>query len=266
MRPACRSFRRALLLDDGLAELEQHLTGCGRCQRFRDRELATRNLLREHRPRWSASPELRRRVAGAMAAAHRETPPSPAARRARTLTAALAAAALVAIAVLAVAHLSRGEASSPGQREAHLTTEYVIEDHLAYARDRYLHTELTAPSPDQVRSYFESELSLAVRLPELEGATLTGARRCQVRGRPAALVFYERAAPGGSTEPVSLFVFERQQEDFSAMEEVEGMAGKRSCRHSARGISVVSWEERGLIYTLAGALESDELGSLLAPQ
>jgi|GEM_PF-4519806 len=262
MTPSCRNYRRALLLGDLVDEVARHANDCGSCARFRDRELGTQNVVRQHRPSWRASPELRSRVSSALAAARRED----VAHRFggwRLLGAAAVVAATVVIIAIA-APWQRDGHETAGQREAHATTDFVVNDHLRYARGRSTHTELRSRSVAEIQAYFERQLSLAVRVPRLAGARLTGARRCSVRGRPAALVFYERTGDGHA-EPLSLFVFEKAGEDFSAMDEIEGMPGKRSCHRASRGVGIVVWEERGLIYVLAGALDTDELGALLGP-
>lgn len=86
-----------------------------------------------------------------------------------------------------------------------------------------------------------------------------------MRGRPAALVFYQRDSAEADPEPLSLFVFETAGEDFSAMDELDGLPGKRTCHRASRGVGIIVWEERGLVYALTAALETEQLGALLAP-
>ncbi len=47
------------------------------------------------------------------------------------------------------------------------------------------------------------------------------------------------------------------------MPEVKGLSGRRTCHEHKHGVGVLVWEERGLTYALAGALELDQLKGLL---
>lgn len=183
-------------------------------------------------------------------------------RRRRTLRHAFVFATVLATAVGVL--LVHGQPDREPHQRAHSTAEFLVDDHLKYAR-RDARTQLATSSPAELQSWFEHQVELAAKLPELRGARLIGGRRCKVQGRPAALAFYEKTGTDGrASEPLSLFVFEPGGEDWSEMEEVPGLHGKRLCRHHQRGVGLLIWEERGLVYAVAGALEADELRTLVA--
>jgi hypothetical protein len=194
---------------------------------------------------------LRERIALAIDSEIRGRP-----RRRRILVAALAVAAVAVVTVVLLAVPSE----PTGVERAHRTTEALVADHLEYAH-RNDRLQVASMSRSEVERWFESEVQLAVRLPELDGARLLGGRHCQVAGRSAALAFYDR---GG--EPVSVFVFPSRGEDWSDMHEIAGRSGKRTCRHHDRGVGLLVWEERGLIYAVASALDAPELEGLVPPR
>ncbi len=259
MRDACRTYRREHLLDADSDDSHRHAEHCVNCQRFHEMERATAALVQAHRATLVAPAALRDRIAATLeterasgAAGH---------RRPSTLRRALiAASVLIPLMVGLVILLST---RSSGRSRADEVAELIVEDHLKYAR-REDRLQLASASPAEMQGWFEQELQLAAKIPELRNATLVGGRRCKLGGRPAALAFYERRDAAGRSEPISLFVFEPRGEDWSGMHEVTGLAGKRACRHHDRGVGLLVWEERALIYVVTGALDADELAELVA--
>jgi hypothetical protein len=264
LNETCRRYRERLLLeglrDPAGSASDGHALACEPCRRFREAEREVAALLRSHRER-TASTALRERVAAALEAEPGQDRRQWRRRRAMRVAAG-AAALLLVLAGIGAAWLW---ARARGQR-AVATAELMIEDHLNYAR-RADRLELAAAETDPLCAFFEREIGVAVRLPALPGATLVGGRRCHLGPRRAALAFYElraaRTAPADLAEPLSLFAFEVAGEDWSALEPVV-LSGGRSVRcHMNRGVSVLVWEERGLVYALAGALPLEVLGRLL---
>lgn len=267
MPESCRAYRHALLVGAPRPDGDDHAAGCPDCCRFRDVELGTADAIRAGRPTWTASSSLRERVAIALEAerqaAGRSMPARGASRRSRRRVLMIAGGVLAAAAAAALVVAVRA-GRADGQQLAHEMAEALVDDHLKYAR-RADRLQLAATSPPALETFFEQELQLAAKLPVLGDARLVGGRRCKLRGRPAALAFYDAArADHPAGDPISLFVFESRGEDWSRMKEIPGLRGKRTCRHHERGVGLVIWEERGLVYAMAGALEADELGRLLS--
>lgn len=259
---ACRAYRRSLLIDGlaGLALAHDHPEACSECRQFRDAERAVSAAIHDGRPRWVASVALRERIVAAVEAERHRADPRR--RRSRRVALQVAVGAFAAAAAIVV-YLAWPRGADP-QAEAHALAELLVDDHLQFEarRDRL---ELATSSPVELQAWFQREVAIAPRLPKLGGASLTGGRSCRIGGRPAALAFYQTSPADLAPEPLSLFVFAAGDEDWSAMHEVPGLAGKRMCRYHERGIGLLIWQERGLVYAVAGALDPDALRALLLP-
>jgi hypothetical protein len=247
----CREFRRAFLLE-GNEEWGSHAESCADCRAFVDAERKAAELLRAHGQRERAPLHLRERVAAVLdGEAGRR---ARGLRRRRVIGAAAALAALGAVAAWAVVSRLDGD----GRHRAHETMALVAEDFLEYAPMGKARLQIESGDAAAVERFFAERVRLAAKVPPLKGLTLVGGRRCAVGGRPAALAFLERRAKEGA-EHYGLFVFEPRGEDWSAMPEVPNLGGRRACHQSKRGVTILVWEERGLVYALAGALEIERL-------
>jgi anti-sigma factor RsiW len=256
MNKTCLDFRASYLLSDGTPR-GGHEADCDDCRAFVRAEQAIRGIIRSHATRWRASIALRERVATTLRQEQRSSLARGPLRRRAVLAATMACVALVGVWVV------RWSGDYAGRQRAHDTAELIIADYLKYAP---LGTEKVQVSGDNVaklEAFFAKELSFAARMPRFNGAALVGGRRCSLDGRPAALVFLERQRPD-ALEPLALFIFESAGEDWSVMEEVPGLTSRRACQGSKRGVVVLIWEERGLVYALAGAEDIAELVSLVA--
>lgn len=254
MRDPCRTYRRALVLGELDETTSAHPTGCSACRRHSELEHEVAGALARHRAMLVPPEALRERLASTLAAERSRVPWH------RALVRPVLVAALLVIPLVAGLLLWLGRPD--GKERADLLADIIVEDHLKYAH-RADRLQIADASPAQMQAWFERELAIAAKLPALRGATLVGGRRCKLGERRAALAFYEHLAPDGTTQPLSLFVFEPRGEDWSGMHEVKGVAGKRVCRHHDRGVGLLVWQERALVYVIAGALETEELAQLI---
>jgi anti-sigma factor RsiW len=245
MNASCRGYRRALLLASPSTPDDPHPDGCDACRHFLQWEELTAGIIRANRPDWRAPIHLRERVAAALEQERRRTAPWP--LRSRRLAIGAFAAVMVGALVLLVA---RPEPSNTARaREA---VELLVEDHLEFARRGPERLKIASASASEIEAYFEEHLGFSPRLPRLVGARLLGGRRCSLGGNPAALVFYGQGGSDGATGSISLFVFEPR-----------GAAFRGGMEASHRGVGVVLWEERGLVYALAGPRDAPELRRLI---
>jgi anti-sigma factor RsiW len=135
-------------------------------------------------------------------------------------------------------------------QESEQLASILVEDH---ARYQSATTEVTSSEPEVINAWFRDRVRFSVQPPRLSDSSLVGGRLCNLRGHPAALVFYRKPQT-----MISLFVLdgrdiELPKEHLIALEE-------RPCFVTAeRGYNVVMWKQRGLLYALVSDLRSAEL-------
>lgn len=253
MSSECRSFRREWLLAD--QRDEAHADLCASCAGWVDRERSTQALLAAQRGLWSASAQLRDRVSGTLERERRQGADRGRWSRRRALGVAVGLAA-------AAAGVAFGWSALRGQsrNRARDVLSLLVADHLEFARRGPERLKIASGSPGEVEGYFEAHLQIAPRVPALAGAVLEGGRRCNLGGTAAALVFY-RHVP--SDESLSLFVFEADDADFRSLGRSLELAGRPHVEVHQQGVGVLVWQERGLIYALAGAVDERELARAL---
>jgi anti-sigma factor RsiW len=94
-------------------------------------------------------------------------------------------------------------------------------------------------------------MRIALELPRFAGLAVVGGRKCGLDGRPAALVFLEQNSTSGG-RAFSLFVFEGRLDAEPSFVTTTDASGGRTARASERGVGMLLWEKRGLVYALAG--------------
>ncbi|MBI1951117.1 MAG: hypothetical protein HYS34_07120 [Acidobacteria bacterium] len=251
----CLAARRSILLGGEVAaSVREHLERCEACRRFEAGGRAVAATVRGRASRPPAPQTLRERLVAAL-----EEERSRSARGWRRWwrsAGLLAAASLLAVAAFALLAPVRGAA------EARRTVAAVAADHLEYAAGGPM--ELASSSPAEVADWLRARTRLAVSVPVPPGATVLGARRCRLRGRPAALVSYRlHDTEGGARgSAASLFVFQSAGEGWSSMETLAARRPKRICRAHDRGLNVLVWEDRGLTYAFVTEIPEPELSRL----
>jgi hypothetical protein len=251
MDERCREFRRVFLLSEDSPGDDPHARACPDCRAFAEVERKTAEVLRVHAPRWQPPAHLREGIAATL-----EQERSKSARGRTTRRALVAAAAVLAL--IGGAAMLRVLSLSDRQQQAHATTVLVADDFLKFASLGAEKLQVSSGDDAEVERFFAEHLRLAAKIPRLNGLALVGGRRCNLGGRPAALIFFERRERE-RPEPYALFVFEPRGEDWSAMPEVPELRGRRACHQSQRGVGILIWEERGLVYALAGAQDIEHL-------
>ena len=257
MDASCQEYRRAVLLGEVDALSSTHALTCVACRSFEEAERATSAMVRRAAPQWQTPAHLRENLAATL---DRER------ERAARVVSVRRLALVAGLAVLLVSGglaIWSARAETAGQRRAHATTDEIVADFLKYAHLGPEGLQILTRDPAAVERFFAERLRLATKVPRLSGVTLIGGRQDDLGGRPAALLLFEQSKPEGDAEPLSLFVFEPQGEDWSRMPEVKGRSGRRTCHEHKHGVGVLVWEERGLTYALAGALELDQLKGVL---
>jgi hypothetical protein len=251
----CLAVRRSILLGEADAgSVREHLERCEGCRRFETGEQEVATTVRARARRTPAPQSLRERLVTALEAERGR--PAGGRRRSWRAVAVGVAASLLAVA----AFILLGPVD--GTAEARRTVAALAADHMEYAAGEPM--ELVSSSPAEIVRWLRARTRLAVTLPVPPGATLLGARRCRLRGRPAALVSYR--LPGSGTDAggsaASLFVFRSAREEWSSMETLAERRPKRICRAHDSGLSVLIWQERGLTYAFVTEIPEPDLLAL----
>lgn len=241
MSRQCAAQRRAALLEESSEASRAHLASCEACRELAEADhalaLALRKLSAERRAPAPLREAVLRRAREAGAAA----PARGFKWRYLVLPAALAV-------LLAVLPLWRLVAPSPvvGHADAELVA-FLGKDHLKY-RHRYDRAEISTSDPAELERWSASQLELAISVPRLPGMRLVGARRCNLLGRWAALVFLQTE---DANELLSLFVFppRRPQPPGEVDVELGGLSGRLL---QTQGLDMLFWQRSGLTYALVG--------------
>ncbi|HEV8132098.1 MAG TPA: hypothetical protein VGQ81_12655 [Acidobacteriota bacterium] len=238
----CQEAREVLAHDFPSAAHEQqlqahsHIRSCGRCQsRLReDTELRNhlKGLVRE-----KLSTEFKEKLFTEISKLRWQK-----AARERRIQFRLAAAAMI-IAVLLAAGAVWYMHRSPSN-----LIDYLVEDHQENLPGRFM---MTSSSPADIERWFDGKLDFPVHVHSVHGAELVGARLCRVENTRAALVFYRC-----HSRLISWFIFHQKVPPSHS-----DTAPQTS---SARGYSVIQWNEKGLTHAVVSDLESGELLEMLS--
>ena len=158
----------------------------------------------------------------------------------------MAAATMAAMLLLALAAAFLAQRTAP--RVTDPVSIALVEDHIRFSNHPDRSGQGTAA---EYRAYLQSYLDFPVVIPSLVDARLTGARRCFLLGRRAALAFYESAEG-----PASYFAF--PAEDLALPPGHCDGEGRFACA-AVHGYQVVSWKEAGLIHAFVGSNRSSLL-------
>src|SRR5215469_1441979 len=267
MRACGENSARILSYLDGrlrgqeLDEFRSHLEECSNCLAKVETERALSQLLHLSRPLYSAPAELRERVAAvvedhATALARNGVAKgvlwlrsgwADKAWRVASLRLLAASLAVAAMLLAFVPHFVR-------QARAADYVETAVAAHRNYL-DGKLSPELQTNSPEQVTAWFNGKVPFAFRLPRaqvtlqsLPAYQLTGATLVKYRGKPAALVTYQKL-----TERISLLVASTDSAVVAGGDEVR--AGNLIFHYRTdQRFKVVTWSNHGLSYALVSSV------------
>lgn len=249
MTMRCGRARRLLWPEDDLhlsrpdlETAEMHVATCERCQRFQQQMREFPQLLNATIGPAPAPPEARERLFTALARerAHVEPPVRGASSR-RRAAAAVAAVLVITAAIAGLWTTQSGSVAAP--QVAGIMA--VAEDHM-----RALHEEsIASTDPTVLARWLRERVAFAVHVPEVEGATLSGARLCYVNGERGAVLQY--VVDG---RLVSYYVMPGAEDGTAPASRFESEA--------KAGYTVVAWRRAGLTYALVGDLPRERLMAL----
>ena len=170
-------------------ELEAHLRTCPSCMALAEATRARRAALREKLPRFSAPPELVRRIRASLAGADApQTAPRVHARTVWPVWNALGIAASLALAVIG------GYAWGNAHARRHALLSEAVSDHVRSLQASHL-MDVVSTDQHTVKPWFIGKLDFSPPVVDLAdaGFPLAGGRLEHMDGRSAAaLVFYRR--------------------------------------------------------------------------
>jgi mycothiol system anti-sigma-R factor len=269
---ACDEYRVRILhyLDNSLrgkelADFRAHLERCSNCRASVDAEQDLSQILRRSRPLYSAPPALRARVATAVERRTASTGTrenlygrilrivqtgSGLADPVRRVASLRVIAAMLAVTALVLAFVP----SAVRQVRAADYVETAVATHRSYL-DGKLPLELHSNSPEQVAEWFAGKVPFPFRLPRSQVTPdspplyqLTGASLVKYRGKPAALVTYQK-----QSQKISLMVASADSAVVAGGEEVRSGALMFHYRTN-QGFNVVTWNNHGLSYALVSSV------------
>ncbi len=208
--------------------LEEHIAGCPDCRARFDSTRTLKHGIARLRGREDAPAAVQARIEAAQLAFRRDG---------RTFRLALAAA--VAFVILGISIFIYVL-----QRQS-VATSILVADHYRSLPD-VTPPQLASGDRVAVARYFEGRTPFHPFVPELRGATLIGARLCNVNGRKAELLLYDVS---GAT--VSLFVCP-----------LDALSISRGCR-TRDGAMVCSGTRDGLSVHVVGSLSRPQLERLV---
>jgi anti-sigma factor RsiW len=222
-------------LDAGHArEVENHIAGCPRCAAALQDYREISKAIADAGARYTAPPELRRRIEAALPQPQPQAVPS---RRAVLRGFAMGSAVSALAATGLVAIVLRNDDMERIQSE-------VVSAHLRSLQAGHL-TDVLSTDQHTVKPWFNGKLDVAPPVIDLTalGFTLIGGRLDYVDGRPIGAVIYKRRQ-----HVINLFVAQTANTE------------RRTAKTSTlQGFNIRSWGDRGLNYWAVSDLAADEL-------
>ena len=226
------AYRDGELDDDRCRAVSEHLAHCDTCRERVSRDDAIEQQIRVAADDWQASPELWRRI---RRSARRSRPPVL-----RPLP-AMAASLVLAISAV-VAWLVPDRVASPPTDS--VATALVNEFHTFVVSQRDL--DYSDDRPQQIRNWFGSKVDFRVPLPvRTREFELAGGRLCNMLDQRIVSYMYRI-----DDAWVSLYIMKSSDQVTNRQPGLEQVL---------RGYGYINWQADGLVYTLVGDVDSQQL-------
>jgi anti-sigma factor RsiW len=219
-------------------ELEAHLRSCPQCGALADAARERRAALRGKLPRFTAPPELVRRIRASLSSADAPLPPiRAAARTVWPVWNLVGMAATLALAVIG------GYAWGNAHARGNALLSEAVSDHVRSLQASHL-MDVVSTDQHTVKPWFIGKLDFSPPVADLAdaGFPLAGGRLEHMDGRTAAaLVFYRRQ------HAINVFIWPASAGPVAAR------AGRES------GFNATSWSQADLNYVAVSEIPADEL-------
>ncbi|MGH7792721.1 MAG: anti-sigma factor family protein [Thermodesulfobacteriota bacterium] len=230
---------------------KEHLFTCPECRRFFESEKEIKNLVFEKAPRIKAPLYLKERIVRRIGELER---PTSFARISnfffthggnKTFVATASLFLLLVGLVYLVIYINE-------DKKSHLIVDEIISQHVKYL-DRQNLVDITSSNPRELESWFKDKVNFMVKAADFDSAALVGGRLCHIFQKPVAVLVYKN-----QSQVLSLFVIDQPNLDISSMDMVD-IDGKKLCRGYGKGVNLVLWKDRGLVYALVSGMKEMEL-------
>lgn len=239
---------------EDVAQARAHVAICAACREFLASEECLRALVKARSPKEGASAALRETVLTRIAEERARALPADSRRAVAGFRGPLA----WALAALLLACGIVGGLWLVGYRNQVAPQPLImllVEDHLGNLSRA---TEIATSDPATMQKWFQQKVGFTFRLPATTEPQLIGGRLCFLQGRKAALIWYRHPQ-----SRVSLFILDAADVEFAENQAIT-LDGKRCVLDARKGLNVVLWKERGLLYGLVSDVRSAELLQLAA--
>lgn len=250
----CATARHIIRISEGPCEpseelvlAQRHMSACPQCGAWRKAQRGWRDALQEKLPRLETPLEVKERLFETLARARADGPLGV--QRQRSVWAVLSVG--LAAMLVALVWVSR-ETTQEG-----LLLAAVTEDHLL-SMARSTAVEFSSDDAATVARWFTGRVDFAVMPHRLQGADLLGGRLCTLADRRAALWIFQRG-----TTRVSLFQLPAQDLRLGSLHPMSAEGRSYLCGHR-KGMTVLAWTERDVLFALVSELPEDDMLRLTA--
>ena len=254
--------RLGLYLDNELqgeerSQFESHLRDCESCRSLTAAEDRFLNSVRDSRPLYVASPDLKKNVRTALSLPLTEVSTELASQpRLSTRTRIiLTIAAAVLILLLLPVLIWRVRDTNPPSHAVSSFALMAADTHLRHLRGQ-LPLEINSTSPRQISDWFANKVDFKIQIPNYQESsggeklyTLEGGRLVAYENDYAAYVAYQM-----NDRPISLVITSNQVVEIAGGELIKAK-GLVFHYNAMEGLKVITWSDRGLTYALVSDLE-----------
>ncbi len=241
-RGILRDARGPQITSGVLSEALRHLESCEACRTWHAAERGWRETLRDRLPAIETPLPVKERLFASLG----EARVGGVIRRQRRRW--ISALALVTLLLASLGGLW-------WWREVHrdgFLAAALAEDHLLYAA-RPDPAEFRSKDPSAVSNWFSGHVDFAVGPMSLPGTELLGGRLCTLADRRAALWLYR-----SGDRRVSLFQMQAQGLPLGSFRRMTDSGRPYLCSHR-KGVSVLAWTRRDVLFALVSDLPEDDL-------
>lgn len=223
---------------------KEHLLSCTICRAIFEDQKILQNLICEKAPKYKTPQGLKENIINQIKKNYQHKSFKGIMKRRVALPVALSIAFVIIIVLLSYVIIN--------ESKAHNIVNTITNQHIQYSTGTEL-LDVSSTNSQDIELWFKDKMDFHLKIPNLNGANIIGGRLCKLFDKPAAVLLYKN-----QEELISLFIFDNPDLDIYSMDMLN-IDGKRLCRGNGKGVNLVLWEDKGLIYALVSPLKEMEL-------